>query len=142
MTRVDTIIQSLRKGGHRISKGRRTIIETLLKTQQPVAALELHALLSKRKLALDKVTVYRELKFLSDVGVAHPVHLKDNIKRYEIAPESGHKHHLVCTSCKTVEGVDVACDDIHAMERNIGKKSNFAIRGHSLEFYGVCSRCE
>ncbi|MBM3231556.1 transcriptional repressor [Candidatus Peregrinibacteria bacterium] len=141
MKRTDSILQSLRQDGHRITKARKALIEALQRTHQPVAALELHARLSKSKVTADKVTVYRELKFLADIGVVHPVHLKDNIQRYELAPESGHKHHLVCTECKTVKDVEMACADLHNLERNIGKKSNFTVRGHSLEFYGLCSRC-
>ena len=141
MKRIDTIIQSLRENGHRMGKGRRADIATLLKTKQPIAALELHAQLLKAKVSADKVTVYRELKFLSDAGIAHTVNLKDNIQRYEIAPESGHKHHLVCTTCKTVKDVEMGCDDLHAIEKSIGKKTHFKVRGHSLEFYGLCSRC-
>ncbi len=138
---MDTIIKRLQESGHRIGRGRRAVLATLLKSRQPMSALELHTQLVKAKLSADKVTVYRELKFLSDVGIAHPVHLKDNIQRYEIAPESGHKHHLICTTCKTVKDVEMGCDALHAIEKNIGRKTHFKVRGHSLEFYGLCSHC-
>ncbi|MBM3227871.1 transcriptional repressor [Candidatus Peribacteria bacterium] len=141
MKRTEFILQSLRQNGHRITKARRALIKALLRTKQPVAALELHARISKSKVAIDRVTVYRELKFLADIGVVHPVNLKDNIQRYEIAPVSGHKHHLVCTACKTVKNVNVACADLHNLEALLGKKNNFIVREHSLEFYGLCAHC-
>ncbi len=141
MKRLDSIIQSLRDKGHRIGKGRKAVIAALLKAKQPIAALELHAELVRTKVTADKVTVYRELKFLSEAGIAHPVHLNDNVQRYEIAPEKGHHHHMVCTGCKTVRHVDMSCENLHAIENSIGKKEHFTIQGHSLEFYGLCSRC-
>lgn len=141
MKRIDTIVGSLRENGYRISKGRKGIIEVLLKAKQPLAPLELHELLMSSRTPVDKVTVYRELKFLSGVGVVQSVHLKDTLQRYEIAPEKGHKHHLVCTSCKTVKDVQMKCEDLHSLEKNIGQKNQFSIRGHSLEFYGVCAKC-
>lgn len=141
MNRLDKILLSLRSKGYRISKGRKIVIEALLMEEEPVETLKLHSKLLSQKKRIDKVTVYRELKFLADVGMVHPVHFNDNIQRYEIAPESGHQHHLVCTSCKTVKNVDMACDVLHAVEKKITNTSNFDVRGHSLEFYGLCSRC-
>lgn len=117
------------------------ILEALLSIKEPIAALQLHSFLQRQRKVLNKVTIYRELKFLSDLGMVHPVYLKDGVVRYEIAPERGHRHHLVCTICKCVKDVDVECERLHAMEEALAKKNRFTMRGHSLEFYGLCSKC-
>lgn len=141
MKRLQGLLAALRNKGFRLTKARIAVLESLLRHQKPIAALELHAVLSKTNMRVDKVTVYRELKFLSEQGIVHPVHLKDNIRRYELAPESGHKHHFVCTTCKTVKNVEMTCSSLHAIEEQIQKKGRFTVSGHSLEFYGQCARC-
>lgn len=141
MQRVDTVLSSLKLSGYRMSKGRKAIITTLLSVKRPITPLEVYETLKNSPSRVDKVTVYRELKFLSDLGIVHPVRLLDHVQRFEIAPETGHKHHLICTTCKTVKDVDMECADLHSIERDIGQKNQFTVRGHSLEFYGVCSQC-
>ncbi len=141
MTRIETMIGILRKNGYRISKGRQLILSTLFDAQQPMAALDIYTILSQKNIAINKVTVYRELQFFADIGFAHAVYLQDGIKRYEIAPEKGHKHHIVCTACNIVQDVDIACHELHRLEKDICVKNNFTVRGHSLEFYGLCAGC-
>lgn len=140
--RIDEILEGLRASRYRLTKGRMTVIEQLAKSEEPLGALELHAKLLRSKTAIDKVTVYRELQFLTRMGIAHEVHLNDSIVRYELAPEHGHKHHLICTSCKTVEDVSMNHDDLAPIERQIGQRKKFSIKSHSLEFYGLCNNCQ
>lgn len=136
-----TIIGDLQKNGHRITRGRTLVLQALLRSKKPKNALELHADITAQQSKINPVTVYRELSFFAEKGIAHMVHLNDGIRRYEIAPSRGHRHHVVCTSCKAVEDVEMGCHGLHAMERTISAKKNFIVQGHALEFYGLCSRC-
>jgi Fur family ferric uptake transcriptional regulator len=100
-----------------------------------------HTFAIKAKLSMDPVTAYRELSMLQDAGIIEPVTLHDGVRRYSLIPERGHRHRVVCTSCKAVEEVAMPCDVLHAMERRIGRKKKFQIERHSLEFYGRCGSC-
>ena len=131
----------LRGLGIRMTKGRRSVLAALTKATKPLGAIELHTLLRRKKQAMDKASVYRELQFLAKRDIAHSVTFKDGIERYELAPESGHKHHLVCTKCKAVEDIEVGHGDLHLLEKSIGRKKKFRVQSHALEFYGLCARC-
>ena len=141
MDPLDNMIGALRKAGHRITKGRKNILRELLKIEEPIAALDMHKRCRKSE-KIDKVTVYREFAFLSSIGMVHCMTFSsDGIKRYQLAPAHGHKHHLVCTACKTVKNVQMGCEDLHAIEQKISKEKNFSIQNHTLEFYGLCAKC-
>lgn len=138
---IDAILSALRARRCRITRARRAIIEVIASLRQPIAAITLHRRMAEKRVVVDRVTVYRELRFLHDAGIVHAVTFKDGIRRFELAPERGHKHHLICTSCQSVEDVALACADLHAVERSIEQRRNFQIAGHSLEFYGLCAKC-
>lgn len=142
MKRVTSIITALRNDGRRITQARRCIAAALCSATGPIAPLELHERLRKQGTIIDKVTVYRELKMLHAAGIVALVQLRDDVARYELVPSHGHKHHLVCTECKHIRNIDMECSSIHAVERSIGIKNRFKILGHSLEFYGLCPKCQ
>jgi Fur family ferric uptake transcriptional regulator len=135
-----SIITRLRDKGYRITPARKTMTETVLKMKKPFSALEMHALLQKRGFTINTVTVYRELQFLEKEGIIQGTKFQDGTKRFCLA-SNGHHHHLICTNCNDVADVDMPCTNLHAMEKQLAKKSNFTIKSHSLEFYGLCARC-
>lgn len=138
---VEFLLSRLKAQGFRITKGRIGMLSVLQKLSQPVSAQELQILLKKNGTKLNTVTVYRDLSMLAQAGMAQAVTFEDGIQRYELLPDDGHMHHLVCTSCKNVENIDMKHDDLHVLERSIGKKKKFQILSHALAFYGLCSRC-
>jgi Fur family transcriptional regulator, ferric uptake regulator len=136
-----SIAAHLREKGHRITSARSTIIAALIQNKNPIAAQDLHRKLLKSAKPPNMVTVYRELKFLEEQGIAQSLRLQDAVRRYHLTPHKGHRHHLVCTSCKSVQPVVMACSDVHTLEQRIGRKNNFTVRSHALEFYGECGAC-
>lgn len=134
------ILSLLKKKGHRMTMARRAIVQMIVQAKKPLSAADFHTLLSKKALHPNVVTVYRELAFLEKEGILRSMKLKDGVKRYCNAA-AGHHHHLVCTKCDTVADVDMACDDLQTVEKQLAKKNNFTVKSHSLEFYGLCSRC-
>ncbi len=134
-----SILTALKKNGHRITTARKAVVQALTAVQAPLGATELHAMLQKKGLETNKVTVYRELAFLEEKGIASAVTFKDGTKRYEIA-DADHHHHLICTSCKSVQDVEMAHDLDH-VEKKIRKEKSFTVQSHSLEFYGLCGEC-
>lgn len=141
MMTKEAIIGALQSNGHRITIARKAIVQELLVSKKPFSALEMHDTLVQKGLETNKVTVYRELGFLEEQGILQSVQFQDGVKRYEPALDSGHKHHLICTECKNVQHVSMDHDDLEGIEQNIAKEKRFKIQSHSLEFYGLCSRC-
>ena len=118
---------------------RKNIVRAALHAKKPFSALEMHAMFLGRGHSIDKVTVYRELAFLEEQGILRGLTFKDAVKRYEIVTDS-HRHHLICTRCNKVEDVEME-NDLNVLERQIEEEKSFRVRSHSLEFYGLCSRC-
>lgn len=139
MSHETTIIESLKAKGYRITKGRTAIVDALLQRDAPVSALELHALLKKKGLSVNTVTVYRELAVLEKEGHVHGEKFKDGTKRYCLESE-GHHHHLICTGCDAVQDIEMD-HDLDAIEKKIGKEKAFTVQSHALEFYGLCAEC-
>lgn len=137
------IITSLQAAGQRITPARAAIITILEKSVAPLSAEAIRAALAKRKLMVNKTTVYREIEFLLGRGFVRSVHLDDCAKYYELTTNS-HHHHVVCTNC--AKFVDVETGEIEEylekLEKKLAKKINFKSVRHSLEFFGECGNCQ
>ena len=124
-----------------MTKVRRAMLEILCKSEVPLAASELILKLNRRSLAVNKTTVYRELDFLLGEKVVREIDLMDGKKRYEVQGEHDHHHHMICTSCKAIRCVEMA-DDLNTLEAEIFSKFKFKVESHTLEFFGVCRKCQ
>ncbi len=128
----------LREKGFRLTKGRCAIVELLLGDEPPLTVADVLDRLRRRGTRINRVTAYRELAFLEEMGFVESVQFEDGMRRYAKAGE--HKHHLICTSCKAVEAVELP-HDLDTMEKRIREKTDFTIDRHELEFYGRCRKC-
>jgi Fe2+ or Zn2+ uptake regulation protein len=141
MTDIEPLLSALKQQRRRITQARIGVLTILAEAEEPLGALDIHAKMRRKRLRADKVTVYRELELLEKLRIAGTVVLHDGIRRYELLSDQGHKHHLVCTSCKSVDDVAMSHDDLASLEKTIRTKKKFAVQSHSLEFYGLCGRC-
>lgn len=129
----------LKKKGYRFSKVREGIVTILGGACEGYSAPDILVRLAKKGIAANKTTVYRELAMLEKEGIVKVLHFGENKKRYELTCDN-HHHHVICISCYTVREV-VMDGDLERREKDIEKKQGFTILHHSLEFYGVCSKC-
>ena len=54
--------------------------------------------------------------------------------------EHHHCHHLlICQKCGSIE--EIHCAGINPIIKTVESHSKFKVKKHSLEFYGICSRC-
>lgn len=130
------LIQTLQERGHRVTPVRLAMIGLFVKHHAPISAEEL----IKRLPDTHKTTIYRELGFLDEQKLIQKIEFGDGIRRYELT-ELDHHHHLVCVSCKKVTDVHLE-GDLDAEEKKISRKTGFKILNHSLEFFGMCSKCK
>lgn len=133
-------IKQLKNSGERLTAVRHALIEILSHSHKPLSVQELLKSLSKKKITVNKTTVYRQLAAMMRSYIIEEVRLTDRSVRYELA-ESRHHHHLVCLKCHKIE--DVSFDeDFKRQEKIIKKKTGFTITQHSLEFFGMCAVCQ
>lgn len=132
---------ALRTQGHKITKNRTAILEFLSNQDKPIAADEILAHIQAEHQAVNKTTIYRELFFLLEHVFISEVEFGDGKKRYEIALNRPHHHHIICVNCKQVE--DIPLDhEFESQEKLIEKTTGYKLTSHMLEFFGVCSRCK
>ena len=124
--------------------GRLAILEILDGEKDPLSVEELNKKLSSHDLivALNSVTIYRALNALVKVGLVNKTNAGKAHASYEMAFGKPHHHHITCISCGDMEDVH-GCDSkyliISAREHLKKFKS---IQSHSLEFLGLCRKCE
>lgn len=134
------LIEVLQKSGERITPIRRALLESFCNFPKPQTPQELLAYLEKKGLMANKTTVYRQLEILIQTGLIQEVNFSDRSKRYELSSKD-HHHHLVCQNCKKVEDVHLD-NDLDKQEKKIWQKNHFKVLQHSLEFFGLCKRCQ
>lgn len=123
----------------KITKVRSAMIGILEKTSSPLSITEVLDKLSKKGLDPNKTTIYREIEFLTKEGMVKEVDFGEGKKRYEGAGE--HHHHIVCIKCKTVKDVHIETD-LDSFNAKVAKEAGYKPAGHSLEFFGVCKKCQ
>jgi len=136
---AESLLATLRAAGHRITKVRRAVLHIFETVSEPPSADELISALRRRKLVVNKTTVYRELDFLLAQRLIREIDLLEGKKRYELI-DGSHHHHLVCLECRTIRCIEMD-NDLDAVERDLLKRVGFQVKSHSLEFFGVCADC-
>ncbi len=133
------LYNTLEARGLRLTAARRAIIDTLVESDGHVTADELTALVRERATGIGRMTVYRTLDLLCDLGLLRPAYQGTGAAHY-ILLHDGHHHHLVCSNCgRVIEFDDCGLDDLSA---GVARRHGFRVEGHLLELYGVCGDCE
>jgi Fur family ferric uptake transcriptional regulator len=128
----------LHEHGYRATGARRAILQELVGSYGHVSADELVALVNRRAPRVGRMTVYRTLELLQQLGFVRAIYLGGGAAHYVLL-DDGHHHHLVCTRCDAV----VEFDDclVQELEARLGERYNFRVQGHLLEVVGLCEAC-
>ncbi|MDB5190419.1 MAG: transcriptional repressor [Parcubacteria group bacterium] len=134
-TRTD---EMLRAHGLSRTQGRIALLKLLASQKAPVSSA---FLLRKLGTSWDETTLYRALNTFVTYGILAQFDFGHGHAHYEIAHDKPHHHHAVCESCGHIE--DIPAHDSPQLTASALK----AARGfkrftrHSLEFYGLCTKC-
>ncbi len=91
------------------------------------------------KVSIGIATVYRAMKFFTDMKLVNTLDIGDGIIRYELNL-SNHHDHLICASCgKIIEFED---NLIELNQIKIAEKNNFILKEHVMTIYGLCEDCQ
>lgn len=132
-------IQLIKNNHLKNTAARVAILEFLQKNSEPVDVLEVMDYLKKKGLKTNLTTVYRVLDSFLTVGLVKKLELHEGKYRYELS-SLRHHHHLVCQNCGKIE--DIENCSLEGLEEKITNRSEFLIKYHSLEFYGLCRDCQ
>ena len=122
----------------RRTRSQKQIFELLKQQDEAISAQDLHMHLRQRKLTIGLATVYRALEALKLEGAVQVRTLPSGESLYSLAQTD--THHLNCVRC----GSSVAMNEcpVHGLESHLTESHNFQIFYHTLEFFGLCDRCQ
>lgn len=86
---------------------------------------------------ISKGTVYRNLKVLEEAGRVAVLNIRGTVSRYEAKKDS--HYHFRCDRCGKVIDIDEPVDA--ALDKRVAARTGLDIRGHQLEFRGLCPEC-
>ncbi len=132
-----SITQVLRENNLKVTPARLGLLDVFEHVKRPLSVDELQQKIGE---GVDRVTLYRNVDSLAELGILKKIRLEERKVYYETALGT-HHHHIVCKDCGKVE--DVMECEVKVNEKSILKSSGFSkITDHSLEFFGICNNCK
>ena len=135
--RLALILDALGREGHRVTVGRRAVVEALLSAEGHVSADDLAAMVQHGHPGLHRATVYRSLEALEAAGLVEHVHLGHGRSVYHLADDL--HQHLVCEVCGSVE--EAPADLLSAVARRLRRDRGFVMRPYHFAVLGRCREC-
>ncbi len=132
------IIKSIADNGNRLTPARRVIVETLVESKGHITADELAEKVHRTAPQVGRMTVYRTLDLLCELGQIRPSFQGTGAAHYILLPEGSH-HHLICNRChRVIEFTHCTASDL---AQALAVEHNFQVQSHLLEVHGLCSNC-
>ncbi len=114
-------------------------ILNLLKTlHEARSAQDLYIELRHRNQGMGLATVYRALEALKLEGVVQVRTLANGESVYSLVQQD--QHHLTCLQCGTSFPIEEC--PVHELEDQLQASHHFKVFYHTLEFFGLCDRCQ
>ena len=130
--------ERMQLAGYKLTPPRLAVLHVLDETDEHLSRAQILARVQAVQPAIGRATVYRTLELLIRLGVVRPIYLGEQTVCFTRA-DRGH-HHLICSDCGQVVEFDECAVD--QLQETLAQRLNFDIRGHLLEFYGLCERCQ
>ncbi len=121
--------------------GRIALLRTLSLEKHPLTVLEIR----KKIAALDRSSLFRILESLVKANLIHRINFGSADSLYEMTYGRKHHHHIICTTCGDIEDVESLekCPVRKITEYVASESKKFTvIHNHSLEFFGLCKKCD
>lgn len=128
---MESQLAILKSNGYKLTANRKQVLEILLNNRRPLTLNDIKNLSSK----IDFATVYRIVNLYVSLNIVHEVKLLDKQIHYELMGDD-HHHHIICSNCGKIERLDLCIAD------KAKKLTDFKITSHTLEFKGLCPKCQ
>lgn len=137
---LDRAERQCQERGGRLTRGRRAVLELLLRANRPQTAYEVLDQLRVTDPSATPASVYRCMDFLLTHGLAHRL---ESTKAYVACGHPDHPHagqFLICRKCGTV--VETEDERVAAAAEQLGQRLGFALDQRTVELMGVCGTCQ
>ncbi len=130
-------LEAIRQSGYRLTKPMEAIIETVVQQERPLSPAEVYDLARAQYPHLGRMTVYRTLEKMEDLGLIQRIH--EGCHTF-LPASSDNWYLLICENCGITEYVQD--DTITTLIERIAQVSNFRPRSHLLQIFGECAACQ
>ncbi len=132
------IKERLAGNGYRLTTAREAIVNALVRCEGHITADGLVQQVRASAPPVGRMTVYRTLDLLCELGLVRPIYQGTGATHYILMTNGGH-HHLICTRCHSV----IEFEECLATElaRQLSTQFNFHLFSHLLELHGLCENC-
>jgi Fur family ferric uptake transcriptional regulator len=120
------------------TRSQERIMEVLKTLKKAISAQDLYIELRKRNQNMGLATVYRSLEALKLQGEVQVRTLPNGESLYGSIHRD--QHHLTCVNCGT--SIVIAECPVHQLEEQLEQSHHFKVYYHTLEFFGLCDRCQ
>jgi Fur family ferric uptake transcriptional regulator len=135
----DHLTEVLAANGYRLTAARQAIITTLISSHGHITADELAERVREASPHVGRMTVYRTLDLLCDLGLVRPIYQGSGAAHY-VLMDGGSHHHLICNRCHRIFDFDVCQES--ALAQALAMQLNFKVQSHLLEVHGLCEECQ
>lgn len=118
---------------------RELIFRSFFELGEHVSVDELYAKVRQIDKTVGYSTVWRNLKLMSQVGLAEEVNLGDGVTRYDPATQVPHGH-LYCRECKQLVEFDM--DRVIGLLVETARGQQFVPENFRVEVQGLCKACQ
>lgn len=125
-------------GAVRATRQRAAISALLENLDDFRSAQELHDELRKRGEGIGLTTVYRTLQQMAATGTVDTLRTDTGESVYRLCSDH-HHHHLVCRACGST--VEIQGSQVEKWAAEVARKHGFTEVTHTVEIFGLCSRC-
>ena len=120
------------------TRSQEKIIQVLQSLKRAISAQDLYIEMRNRDQNIGLATVYRSLEALKLQGELQVRKLSNGESVYSSVQRD--QHHLTCVNC----GISIPIEEcpVHALEHQLEQSHQFKVYYHTLEFFGICDRCQ
>lgn len=136
--------ESLKSFNLKITKPRLAVIQCLESTNSPLSPKEILEKINKEKgIKIDKVSVYRVLESLNELGLIHQVYPSGDYVSCHTVCEKKPSHIILnCLKCHKTNEVNIESQIIDSLFEEVKKKTKFMSMGHTMQINGHCFHCQ
>ncbi|KPL03111.1 MAG: hypothetical protein AMJ90_03905 [candidate division Zixibacteria bacterium SM23_73_2] len=138
MKRKESLINSFREKGLKITPQRLAIFKILENNSSHPSADEIYCKLKKNYPTISLATVYKTLEVLEMMGEVKLLKSEHGGVRFD--PDCSSHHHFICKICNKI--FDIKEDYSYILKSAKRVKDLFKIEDFRVEFFGTCKDCQ
>lgn len=135
---VEEIVEKLKEENIRITPQRYAVLEFLIEHRSHPTADEIYRALAPRFPNMSVATVYNNLRLFTSIGFVQEMKYGDASSRFDFS--SKRHYHVICENCGKI--VDFHYPGLEDVEMAANRLTEFEIKEHRLELYGLCPECQ